>query len=535
MNQTINKIIASLPFLNKDSKDDNKTVITKKIVPKNKNLLGRVLSFYITDKSIQMAATQHLGNKIKVLDVHTIQLIGSEPKPELEYERQNIIADYISQYSSKFTKYILTIPGHNITFRNIIMPDLKENELRSAVTYEADKLVPFPLEEAFYDYRKTFKIESTDKSKIKLILHAAHKRIVESQKIYFDNLKKPLFRIYHSQDTMGRLLPLINNFDDDKKYILMNIGHDQTDISFYKGSVLEFTHSAFINSDTMGIKSENPNYEYFAESIVNEIQNSIDYSGQFTVNNETSIFVYGDFAGIDRLYNLLNKITSYKITPFPLDKISLFDRFDEKEKEQILIGLSPVAAGVNKRNLADLLPPEEKEAIKTSRTNNYLKTITTAVLVAAFLSWSYFNSKVFNETAQLNNMRTELATFVSSDAYHTYNKLKREILFDQNFMNQVQKEPSFLALHLKELSNLTSTSIKLISFEYTPNLENHNFFLQGLVKSNGIPPEIILAEYIETLKDSPLYDDVRIVKHIKKMDKENGMEVEFTIKMLGLS
>ena len=89
-----------------------------------------------------------------------------------------------------------------------------------------------------------------------------------------------------------------------------------------------------------------------------------------------------------------------------------------------------------------------------------------------------------------------------------------------------------MSYNLKELSNLTPAQIKLIHFDFRPAEPNKNILIQGVVTSPTIPPEIILAEYTETLASSPLFDNVYIIKHVKKNEKEQFF-IEFVINMQG--
>ena len=64
-------------------------------------------------------------------------------------------------------------------------------------------------------------------------------------------------------------------------------------------------------------------------------------------------------------------------------------------------------------------------------------------------------------------------------------------------------------------------------------LDGRNLTLQGLVISDNIPPEVILAEYAETLASSPFYDDVSVVRHIKKSEDDKFI-IEFAINLKGI-
>ena len=135
---------------------------------------------------------------------------------------------------------------------------------------------------------------------------------------------------------------------------------------------------------------------------------------------------------------------------------------------------------------------------------------------------------------QLEDINYSINKFKNSEAYHTYNNLKKQILNSRSYLKKTEKEPSYLSYNLKELSNLTPNQIKLIHFNFNPSKSNQNILIQGVVTSLTIPPEIILAEYTETLASSPLFDNVHIIKHVKK-NKEEKFFIEFVINMQGVA
>ena len=85
---------------------------------------------------------------------------------------------------------------------------------------------------------------------------------------------------------------------------------------------------------------------------------------------------------------------------------------------------------------------------------------------------------------------------------------------------------------MKELSLLTPASIRLYNFEYHADQPDYNVNLFGTVNAPDIPPEVVLAEYIETLNHSPLFDSVTVNRHYKSKT-EAGFELDFQLSLKG--
>ena len=153
--------------------------------------------------------------------------------------------------------------------------------------------------------------------------------------------------------------------------------------------------------------------------------------------------------------------------------------------------------------------------------------------VALGLSWFMMQNKAKIAEQKLFELNRQVVEFRNSEAFHTYNLVKRQIALDQSYLDQIKASPSYLALNFKELSRLTPEPIKLIYLDYKPDPEDKNIYLHGIVESKDIPPELILAEYAEVLSDSPFYDNVHIVRHVKKTLKDK-FQIDFQINMRGV-
>jgi hypothetical protein len=53
-----------------------------------------------------------------------------------------------------------------------------------------------------------------------------------------------------------------------------------------------------------------------------------------------------------------------------------------------------------------------------------------------------------------------------------------------------------------------------------------------VVNARDVPPEVVLAEYVETLNHSPLFENVTVDRHYKNKTK-NGFEMDFQLSLKG--
>lgn len=526
-----------LPFLNKTEENPNSSAFNiEKIQPKKKFIFCKVISFCIEETSIQMATSLHLGKKIKILDV-TKEYI---PKNNFDGAQiKSFISDHISDYviknSSHGTRVVIALSGQETIFRTFLMPELNNKDLKTALDFEVDKQIPYPVEDCNYDFRQVYKIRNNDQKRIKITLHATSKQDIYKQLKPFNDLSIPVFSIYHAQDVIGQLLQFLTKFDESESYTLLNIGKTSTEISFYKGTTLEFSHSSSLTSEMLWDNNDKSKFEYFAESIANEIQNSLDYyAGQYTTAYNNNIYVYGDFAYSAELFELINTKGGIKLKLFPVEMLRFLSKEQVETPEVFTSGLTVLAAAANNGIIADLLPAEEKVLKSQNRVNNYIKAAILIIAGLFMMSWMAMNNVLNIKNSRLNEINYQVELFKNSEGYHTYNVLKREIAFNQDYLEKIKESPSYYNLNLKELSNVTPKEVKLIHLSFDPSETDENLFIQGIVTSDNVPPEIILAEFIENLSSSPFYENVKLIRHIKKEVKGN-FNIEFHLNLKGIS
>ncbi|UCG62052.1 MAG: pilus assembly protein PilM [Candidatus Zixiibacteriota bacterium] len=510
------------------------SISIEKIRPKTTHQLGTAISFCIENHSMQMAAVRHWGKSKRLLDIKKEYF----PKDSTGQKSRNEIilreiTDFIADNSGYATTVSLAVSGPETTFRTFLMPKLRRGELETAVSFEVKKQIPFPFEDCTYDYRPIYRISREGSESYKVALQAATKRFIREQLEPFEFQDLNVSNIYHSQDVIGEFLKHLAGFTEGKSYTLLNIGLKSTEISFYKGATLEFSHATAVSSAMLGTFPEQTRYEYFAETIANEIQTSLDYyAGQYSASLQEKIYVYGDLASSEELLQLLNTKSGIELEPLPVSTLCGLGTRDNDQIDIIPVCLPALAAASCHVSLANLLPADQKRSRAQGKTGIYARVAVVLIVLALGLSWLTLRNRTNIAEKKLLELNRQVVEFRNSEAFHTYNLVKRQIALDQSYLDQIKQSPSYLALNLKELTRLTPDPITLLYLDYTPDPVEKNIYLHGIVESKEIPPEIILAEYVEVLSDSPFYEDVSIVRHVKKAIK-NKFQIDFQIQLRG--
>jgi hypothetical protein len=315
----------------------------------------------------------------------------------------------------------------------------------------------------------------------------------------------------------------------------LNIGHSQSEIAFYKGSSLEFYNVVSIGASMLGKNPDQISYSFLAESLATEIQTAIDfYTGRFSRTVSNRIFIYGDLAYSKEVIESLKSTSGYSFERFPIDRLGFISQGNLKEFEmEIPVSLPAFAAASCPAGMADVLPKEAKQVHRAYRMNNYAKAALVTLFFVLLGTWGLLNKAVGIKEGELLSLNSQVNEFVNSEAFKSYNMLKRQIAVDKTYLESAIESPTFLSLNLKELSLLAPKEVRLLNMQFRPNDLDANLVLEGNVFSKDIPPEVILAEFIENLAGSPFYSGVEISRHVKREVKQ-GFEIDFAIKCRGV-
>jgi len=144
------------------------------------------------------------------------------------------------------TKYVVASLPEEKSFLDLIrLPKVKEEELASAVKFEAENHIPLPLEEVYFDFEK---IEATsDHSKYQEVLVAAcPKKIVDS---YLQVLKRAKLQpLAFEVESLSIVRALIKKGKASLPSLIIDFGGTRTSFIIYSGLSLRFTSTIPVSS-----------------------------------------------------------------------------------------------------------------------------------------------------------------------------------------------------------------------------------------------------------------------------------------------
>lgn len=493
----------------------------------------RTISLVIDPDSVQMATVQRIGFFSRLLDVTKIYIPASIKDEEVGRNFiTNKINEYVKKYGRPFTRYILGAGGQETIFRMLTLPYMPKRELYKAILWEGNKRIPFDLNHSCFGYHTSVKISNDGNKTISVSLIAVLRQEIDRILELVAPLNIKIDAIYLNQEAIGYLLPNISDYSAKKTYALVDIGKNSTEISYYRGMHLEFSHTSAIGTESLsGGADVGKTYEQFTEKLQSEIQNSLDfYAGQFSQTFSDKLFIYGDFSYSDDLIAKLSHNLGLEFKRFPMDSWKNSKKIKSELLDSIPPVLSSVALALSDYGLIDFLPPETKEERATTRFYRFAAPALIVLAAALTGQWSSMKYENNIEKFKLHKAQNQIEQFKSSKSYLLYSQIKQKMSHDKAFLDGLKSNPTFLNLNLKELSRITPEQIKLDMYDLSTNAQKPELSLIGRTISNDPPPEIILAEFIARLENSPFFEKVEIKKYSKQY-KNNWFVLDFQIEM----
>lgn len=208
----------------------------------------------ISDLSLKMAFLS------KKKDSFLLEAIGeSKIKPGIvedgEIKNEEKLAEIIQQAVKNIGKgklrtknVIVSLPEKKSFLEIIQMPKLKEEELKSAILYEAENHIPLPIHEVYLDYQIIPPVYENSKN-IDILLVAVPKKIADS---YLATLKLAgFFPLVFESESLAIARALIKDGIAESPVLLIDIGETKSTFIIFSGYSVKFSFSSPISSGTL--------------------------------------------------------------------------------------------------------------------------------------------------------------------------------------------------------------------------------------------------------------------------------------------
>jgi type IV pilus assembly protein PilM len=156
-----------------------------------------------------------------------------------------LLRNLVSQARVSTKRCVASLPNASVFTSVIDMPKMPEQELASAMQYEAKKYVPLPFSEVSLSW--SIIAETAESASLKILLIAVPKQVKE---MYINIFKQAGLELEIIEiEALALIRSLI--VDTTKNSVIIDIGAKSTGLNFIKGGLLQLTRNLNIGGDTI--------------------------------------------------------------------------------------------------------------------------------------------------------------------------------------------------------------------------------------------------------------------------------------------
>jgi type IV pilus assembly protein PilM len=446
----------------------------------------------IGTRSIKILQLKNSSQGLEMVNSKVVEIPHSISEEERTSTVSRLLKDTFSTF--KVAQLVSVIPRHLVTIRNIILPSINENEIQEMLTFEAEKHIPFSLDQMELNFQVLEREEEKEKSKV--VLAALQKKVIDehlsllkSAGLKPDIVDVSSFAIFnsfkYSKENTGK-----------KVTALIDLGAKSTEINIVKEGNLSFTRSTLLGSDDLTSliqeelrsnfeEAEEMKREYgliigsgigerkrekvaeagkpWGRKLIRELRYSFDAYGTESRGTEVErLILSGGGAKLKNLDKFLEKELGIEVKiANPLSKFS-----SESGPELTLATGLALRKNIENKMEIDLFPSslrKEKE-VKQKRMTLVLTSILIVVLISFGLLTSYNN--LVQKEGRLANLNKELKNLkpLLSEIQGTRKRLSiiKSYTDQRTSSLEILRELSLIVPEEVHLSNLIFEKNKLV-------------------------------------------------------------------------
>ncbi len=213
---------------------------------KDKNILG----LDIGSRDVKMVELERTGGAYSITQVASRPLIGEDAKAQT-------LRQMMHEVNFKTNRVVTAVSGRSVIVRYITMQLMNDNDLRTAIHYEADKYIPFGIDEVVIDCTR-LPIEDdvhTAPNEMKILLVAVKRQVIEEHLAFLRDAGLQPMIIDVDSFALGNAFEIAGEFnprvEEPAMVALVDIGALKTNISIVKGSTSYFTREVYLGGNNL--------------------------------------------------------------------------------------------------------------------------------------------------------------------------------------------------------------------------------------------------------------------------------------------
>lgn len=175
------------------------------------------------------------------------KLVNFLSQPLMDRKKEEVLAEVVAGAGIKNRRVNICIGGEPVIVRLITIPKMSPEELKSSLKFEAEKYIPFNIEEV--EMQAQILKDDLKDNKMQVLVAAAKKKNVEAliNLVTGADIKPKIidvdsFALYNAYE--------VNHTGLKETHLLLNIGAKVTNIDILEEGILSFSRDVFMGGET---------------------------------------------------------------------------------------------------------------------------------------------------------------------------------------------------------------------------------------------------------------------------------------------
>jgi len=467
------------------------------ILAKDKDYLSIILS----EESFKAAHLKMTSTEIEVVHVVSRDIRGISPE-----DLPKTIQSVLSELNVKKPFPICIIPSSLATTKNIEIPSLDDNEIKSIINLQAGRHTPYAREEIIIDY---INIGVYQRNYSKILLVIINRAVLKNQLTILENAGLKIMKVLFAPEGIARFYAKAVNLAQESVPVgIIDVGSVSTDFTIeLHGTIIA------CRNIPLGLTHLIKEGKAGGEKLAVELKKSVEsYQSEDIEKLPESYILTSDDNTIKELQPLLKEAFSanVKIVPF-LDHVKIKPEtrkiFTNTQEESFLSLVGPTLVANESR--LDLIPEEIKVQRSIEEQGREVTKSGIFAFIIIILICVMFFVKIQFKTTLLENIRKE----------HDPKRKETQVLEEITARTAIVKNYFHNRLvALNTLNELYNIIPEVIYLESVTLEQDGKIIIQGISESMSR-----VFALVGTLEDSPLFKSVKTTSTTAK--KERGKDV----------
>lgn len=209
-----------------------------------------IIGLDIGSRDVKAVELERMGGTYRVTQVACKPLMGDGAQAET-------LRQMMREVHFGTNKVVTAVSGRSVIVRYISMQLMNDSDLRTAIHYEADKYIPFGLDEVVIDCTR-LPIENeahTPPNEMKILLVAVKRQVIEEHLALLREAGLQPIIVDVDSFALGNAFEVANEFnprvEEPAMVGLVNIGASKTNINIVKGTTSYFTREVYLGGNDL--------------------------------------------------------------------------------------------------------------------------------------------------------------------------------------------------------------------------------------------------------------------------------------------